>query len=834
MFDVSINITGNREIGSYWLPLFFALGLLCWVSGIGQQTKSGHNYSIDIDIPEKQIISELDLGGTNNKGETIAVNNYYLSQNGKPIIPITGEFHFSRYPDAYWEEAIQKMKAGGINIVATYVFWIMHEEEEGKFNFENNRDVRKFVELCESYDMPVIIRIGPFGHGEIRNGALPDWLLAKPLTIRSNDSDYLFYAERLYNEIGKQLKGLFFKDGGPIIATQIENEYQHSAAPWGLTYPGQPLDFTSSERDRALTQEGVGVSKEKNPYAELGNDHMKILRSLALKAGIETPLYTVTGWGNAAIIPNESLPVTAAYPYPTWTKNREPSPFYLYKDMHKKPDYSPVRYEPENYPAFAAELGGGIMSTYTRRPVIPASSLDALINRCLGSGANGIGYYMYHGGSTPRGIHNFFNDEAYGYPKISYDFQAPIGEFGHTTASFHRLKLIHYFLNTFAEVLAPMTTVLPTTNDAILPSDTENLRYAVRHKGDTGFLFVNNFQDHVRTTDKNNIQIKLKTAEGELAVPEDGGFDLQRWENAIFPFNFAMGGVTLNYATAQLLAKSEDSRNPYFVFFAPKGVSPEFSFNKTKGLKISNISKATVESDEKRWLVKCPKNGISEFALTNQGKTIKVLIVDKDFALKSWIVEIDKRKHVIFTDADVLQTKKSLRILSKGSHSYDFSIYPKMDFEPNIDRGTISKGAKNKVVSAFKVQLPEASIIFTSEQVGEKRLVVSLNGGISGNLNDVILKIDYVGDTAMGFMENELVADEFYKGIPWEIGLRYFSRIKKAKEMNFYFRPIYKEAPFLIDLEDDMRPDFSEKSSFTKIEKVDFIPVYQSFIQFVE
>ena len=55
--------------------------------------------------------------------------------------------------------------------------------------------------------MNAIVCIGPFGHGEIRNGALPDWLLAKPLEVRSNDENYLFYAKRLYGEIAKQLEG---------------------------------------------------------------------------------------------------------------------------------------------------------------------------------------------------------------------------------------------------------------------------------------------------------------------------------------------------------------------------------------------------------------------------------------------------------------------------------------------------------------------------------------------------------------------------------------------------------------------------------------------------
>ncbi|MGB3007156.1 MAG: beta-galactosidase, partial [Chitinophagaceae bacterium] len=429
----------------------------------GTQTiKAQKVYEIDATVPEQKIYSDhLKLGGTNPKGEKIAVNNYYISINNKPVIPVTGEFHFSRYPRQYWDESIKKMKAGGITVIPTYVFWNLHEEEEGKFVWTGDKNLRAFIELCKKNNLYALVRIGPFCHGEIRSGGLPDWLLGKPLNIRMNDPLYLSYVEKLYNEIGKQLKGLYYKDGGPIIGIQLENEYQHSAAPWGLTYPGQPYDMTAAERDRSVTHEGVAISNEKNPYSDLGNDHMKVLKSLAEKAGMITPLYTATGWGNAAIVTNESIPVTAAYAYPFWTPKRDYSPFFLYKNMHSNPDYSPVRYKPEDYPAFPAELGSGISLVYTRRPVVVHQSFDAMINRCLGSGANGVGYYMFHGGSTPRGKNNFMNDEAYGLTKISYEYQSPLGEYGQIREGFHRLKLLHFFLKDFGDLLAPMTVVLP-------------------------------------------------------------------------------------------------------------------------------------------------------------------------------------------------------------------------------------------------------------------------------------------------------------------------------------------------------------------------------------
>ena len=56
----------------------------------------------------------LNLGGTSPAGGSIAVNSFYLSIDGKPVVPVLGEFHYSRYPREQWEEQLRKMKAGGV------------------------------------------------------------------------------------------------------------------------------------------------------------------------------------------------------------------------------------------------------------------------------------------------------------------------------------------------------------------------------------------------------------------------------------------------------------------------------------------------------------------------------------------------------------------------------------------------------------------------------------------------------------------------------------------------------------------------------------------------
>ncbi len=307
-------------------------------------------YELTIPEKEKEIFTgHLDLGGSNPAGEQIAFNSYYMSVNDKPVIPIMGEFHYSRYPHRQWEEQIRKMKAGGITVVATYVFWNIHEEEEGVFNWTGDRDLRHFIELCRKNHVQALVRIGPFCHGEIRNGGFPDWLFAKPLEVRSNDINCLKYVERLYREIGKQLEGLYYKNDGPIIGIQIENEHQHSAAPWAITYPGAPKDHTSATYDASITMVGVSVQDQTISRADLGNLHMRTLKQMAVEAGMITPLYTATGWGNAAVIGNEAIPVTAAYTYPFWEKHRCP-PSAALKIFSRSPTTLPYATKQINSP----------------------------------------------------------------------------------------------------------------------------------------------------------------------------------------------------------------------------------------------------------------------------------------------------------------------------------------------------------------------------------------------------------------------------------------------------------------------------------------------------
>ena len=154
----------------------------------------------------------------------------YLIKNGKPWFPVMGEMHYSRYRKEWWEESLRKIKAGGVSVVSAYVIWIHHEEEENVFDFEGCRDIGTFVRLCRKVGLSVFLRIGPFVHGEVRNGGFPDWIIEREkegMAIRCNNEEYLGYVRRFWKKVYAQVDGCMEKDGGPVIGIQIENEYGH-------------------------------------------------------------------------------------------------------------------------------------------------------------------------------------------------------------------------------------------------------------------------------------------------------------------------------------------------------------------------------------------------------------------------------------------------------------------------------------------------------------------------------------------------------------------------------------------------------------------------------
>lgn len=775
-------------------------------------------YTINIDQPENEVVKgQLDLGGTNPTGVRIDVNNYYIEQAGKPLFPVIGEFHYSRYPAAYWEESILKMKAGGIQVIGTYVFWNIHERKEGQFDWSNDLNLRAFLQLVHKHGLYAIVRMGPFCHGEMRNGGIPDWLYGRPFEVRSNDPGYLAYVDRLYGQIATQMKGLLYKDGGPVIGVQLENEYQHSAAPWEYGFPGSKMELTVADRDAALTHSQIAATDGKNPWSAYGKQHMTALKAIAVKQGIDVPLYTATGWGNATIVDKGSLPVTAGYAYPFWEAPR-PSVFYLFKDIKRDPDYSPVSYDPTLYPSISAEIGPGIQVKYTHRPFVPYESVKPLMIRTIGSGANGIGYYMYHGGSTPQFDGAFYNEQVNGLPRVNYDFQAPIGQYGQVRPQYKQLRMLHQFLTTWGDKLAPMKTVLPETNAAIKPDNTETLRYAVRSYGESGFLFVVNFQDHLTTKALEGVSVTVKTKKESLTFPSSGTMTVPASFSAILPLNLDLGKVVLKSATVQPLTVLQKGEAEYVVFSALDGLVPELSFpasTSIKSLKGGAFSKAGS--------LKTVKGSYdAPFSFVANGVT--VLVIPQTMAENAVVFD----NQLFISEALILPDMDQLRLISQQTincvHVYPAGKKP-LKAQENILRAEKPQFyGFNTYTVAFDVQKPD----ITLTKISANKYTVRVNSDIS-TLNDVFLRIDYLGDRAMAFIDGQLLTDHFYHGRPWEVSLKASAAALKQKEMVLFFHPLYDDYEQVKTM--DNLPAF-ENGKLLQVKGVETIAEYSTQLSF--
>lgn len=776
------------------------------------------NYSINIDMPEKEIVSgHLDLGGTNPNGDSIDVNSYYISYNGKPFFPVIGELHYSRYPAQYWEESIQKMKAGGINVIATYVFWNIHEREEGVFDWTKNLNLRRFAELCHKNDIYLIVRMGPFCHGEMRNGGVPDWLYGRTFEIRSNDEEYFAYVDKLYGEIGKECEGLLFKDGGPIVGVQLENEFQHSAAPWEITYPGARKEYTVANINASVTHEQISETDGRNPYAEQGKAHMARLKQIAIKHGMDVPLYTATGWGNAAIVEKGSIPVTAGYAYPFWAPPG-PSPFYLFKDIHQFPDYMPVSYEPELYPSISAEIGPGIQVKYSRRPVVDPASVLPLMVRIIGSGSNGIGYYMYHGGSTPVFDGKFYNEDVNGMPKINYDFQAPIGQFGQIRPHHSSLKTLHMFLEEYSDELAPMKTILPEGNEEIDPENITSLRYAVRSQSEKGFLFLINFQDDVEIADINEVSIDVKTGNETIRFPSSGTFDLKKSTSAIFPFNLKLGQTGIKSATVQPLTTLHTGQGDCYVFYSLEGITPEFAINGDPDL--TEIQNAKKSQKSNLILVQGKNDEVFSF---KSGKD-QFLIIPHEMALNSYKID----DHLVISDGLILSEENQMSLITRFLNS-TMHIYPAVNKKPYVSFALLSNIKPHfKGASSYQLTFEEKDPPVTVTKVADRKYSVVTEGGLD-ELNDVFIEVDYVGDRGMAFIDGLLVTDHFYHEKKWELGLKSFIPEMDGKEMVLIFHPLYSDQETLVDF--SQLPEFTD-GKYLDIKDINVVNEYKAIISF--
>ena len=312
------------------------------------------------------------------------VGNHF-ELDGKPFQVISGEIHYTRVPREYWRDRIRMARAMGLNTIATYVFWNVHEPRPGVFDFSGQNDLVSFIKIAQEEHMYVLLRAGPYSCAEWEFGGFPAWLLADPrmqTALRTNDPAYMEPVSRWMKRLAHEVAPLQIGLGGPIIAVQIENEYGNFGG------------------DKA---------------------YMEHLHQMFLQDGFtHSLLYTVD--------PSKALArgeIDGVYSGVNFGTGRAAAALDALE--HERP----------GQPLFATEYWPGWFDLWGHphqtRPVAPqVADLDTI----LGRGAS-LNLYMVHGG-TSFGFMAGASEStgAYRGNVTSYDYDAPIDEAGHPTPKF--------------------------------------------------------------------------------------------------------------------------------------------------------------------------------------------------------------------------------------------------------------------------------------------------------------------------------------------------------------------------------------------------------------
>ncbi|KAH9762934.1 Beta-galactosidase 12 [Citrus sinensis] len=262
--------------------------------------------------------------------------------NGQKRILISGSIHYPRSTPEMWPDLIQKAKDGGLDVIQTYVFWNGHEPTQGNYYFQDRYDLVRFIKLVQQAGLYVHLRIGPYVCAEWNYGGFPVWLKYVPgIEFRTDNGPFKAAMHKFTEKIVSMMKAekLFQTQGGPIILSQIENEF--GPVEWDIGAPGKAYAKWAAQMAVGLN---TGV-----PWVMCKQDDAP-----------DPVINTCNGFYCEKFVPNQN------YKPKMWT---------------------------EAWTGWFTEFGSAV-------PTRPAEDLVFSVARFIQSGGSFINYYMYHGGTN--------------------------------------------------------------------------------------------------------------------------------------------------------------------------------------------------------------------------------------------------------------------------------------------------------------------------------------------------------------------------------------------------------------------------------------------------
>ena len=690
-------------------------------------------------------------GDTDSSGRRLGANSYHLTLDGEPFPVVSGEFIPQRYPADEWRDALLAMRDSGCSVVSSYIFWGLVEPRAGEFDFTGPNDIRRVAELCAELGLLFAPRIGPFDNSEYLLGGLPPWLYGLPLVERSNDPRYLERVRLYFERLAAEFRGLFWRDGGPIVLIQIENELTHAPNDWRTLF-----GYTATDH-RGPTDGAEFVA------------HMANLREAAIAVGITPPFFAMTAWGLPdGVTPGNYLPTYGAY-----------------LDLHPQPGANHVLTTFQGgdfpyrgqFPTAFCELGTGSPARADYRPMTPAGHMTTTaLTRFASVETLFLGYYLYHGGTNPvRGDGFGWTTKEPAFPLRSYDFWAPISEFGERRESFHRALPFNHFVLDFGADLAMTSIVEPW--DPVLDPTEDRLRTILRADSTSGFVFFANYGNNIPLADRDAVTVSVTLGDRVLTFPRRSTLAVASGETGVLPVGLPLGaGLTLLSATAQPLARLGTVDEPILIFHAPKGAQAEFTIADVVAADVEGDGMTFDETDGATTVVRVGES--ATFRVRSPEGTVAITTIPTAHAEYCAILPTPAGRRLVTSDADLSQVDETV-VLSRT-----------LPLGAGGSQAVIRRPGAGVDVPVH-LPAPHADSPVAVEYLGEGRALLTLNDP-AADVADLWLDVAYSGDLVRLFDANTgiLVGDDFNRGIPWRLRLGRFGDALRGAGLQIRVEPV--------------------------------------------
>jgi len=535
------------------------------------------------------------------KPEIIRYDSNCFTINGVDTFLFSLECPYTRCPRELWRDRFLKARRAGFNTIDTYVFWNYHERQEGSFDFT---ELEEFLQLAKESGLWVIVRPGPYVDAEFERGGFPYWIIARRFPVRSMHPESLKTSKHWYDHVLPIVRRNQITQGGPILMMQIENE----------------LDFTN--------------------FSEIEQrEYIRFLARTAWDAGIEVPLITnVTTMVRDRTDPDMARIMDTCDFYPRWSflvdrELQSLGPGATLEEKVAQSDRAVLasirkqRKEEPDCPLAIAELGTGYYSKFggklseDEEGVEPAQ-LNAFTKTVIEQGATFFNYYLGCGGTN-------FDWAAKGVT-TTYDFAAPIREWGGLWDKYYEVRGVGAFLRMFGKMLTRSRVL-----EKACHSTSADMTVSERVSGQSGFVFVRantEAQHHFKLT------FRDPAASGNFTVPREGELILGPRAMKILPVQIPIAGGHLRYSTAELLAQGTSHDRSFLVIYDEPGSLVEVALEANEEPQVvGETLYQSWDKDNRSVVVGLRIDEKEKFLLFNHH--LQIVALPRAIALRTWVEE---------------------------------------------------------------------------------------------------------------------------------------------------------------------------------------------------